>query len=74
MSLKRIVNEPLLYKALMAELDERIEVQQKNLVQAKDTVDVYRAQGAILQLQNLKQLREKVNGPEKAKPATRPGN
>jgi flagellar biosynthesis chaperone FliJ len=65
MSLKRIVNDYSMYNSLIEEFDERIEQQQKKLVQSKDPVDIYRAQGAILQLQNLKSLREKVNGPQK---------
>jgi len=64
MSLKRIVNDPSLYKALMSELDYRIEIAQAKLEQAPDTVTIYRTQGAIRALRELKQIREKVNGPE----------
>ena len=64
MSLKRIVNDVAMHKALMVELDERIELHQKKLEQAQDLVTIHRAQGAIRLLRDLKQLREKVNGPD----------
>lgn len=65
MSLKRIVNEPSLYKALQEELDERILLEQRRLETATSTDAMFRHQGYLRCLRDLKQLREKVNGPEK---------
>lgn len=64
MSLKGIVNEKRLWDSLLAELDARIELSQKGMESANPIEDVYRYQGEIRALRRLKQLRDKVNGPE----------
>ena len=64
MSLKAIVNERVLWDALLAELDERISFAHKQLEQSSNTEDLFRFQGEVRALRKLKQLRDKVNGPQ----------
>lgn len=64
MSLKGIVNDKPLWDALNEELDERITFAHKQLENVILIEDVYRYQGEIRALRRLKQLRDKVNGPQ----------
>jgi hypothetical protein len=45
MSLKLLVNNPDIWKALLAELEERIELTHKNLEQMNAAEELYRLQG-----------------------------
>ena len=62
MSLKLLVNDKNLYDDFLEELDQRISSAQRTLEQVATVEEMYRAQGAITALRNLKLLREKVNG------------
>ena len=64
MSLKLLVNDKNLYDDFLEELDQRISSAQRTLEQVATVEEMYRAQGAIAALRNLKLLREKVNGQE----------
>lgn len=64
MSLKGIVNEKRLWDSFLQELDSRIELAQKGMENATPIEDVYRYQGEIRAFRRLKQLKDKVNGPE----------
>jgi hypothetical protein len=64
MSLKGIVNDKPLWDSLTEELDKRIADAHKSLEAAILIEDVYRHQGEIRALRKLKQLRDKVNGPQ----------
>ena len=61
MSLKLLVNTPDIWKALLAELDERIELSHKNMEQMDKQEDLYRLQGEIRAYRKLQTLRDKVN-------------
>ena len=47
-------------------LDATIEIHQKKLEQSIEPVDMYKAQGAIQVLRQLKYLRDEVNASQKA--------
>jgi hypothetical protein len=64
MSLKGIVNDRPLWEALQDELDARIAMAHKGFESAILAEDMYRYQGEIRALRRLKQLRDKVNGPQ----------
>lgn len=64
MSLKGIVNDKNLWDALQEELDSRIDTAHKAMEQALLAEDLFRYQGEIRALRKLKQLRDKVNGPQ----------
>lgn len=61
MSLKRLVNDPELYGALMEYLDVMIAKEQKSIESLTDMALIYRTQGALLTLKKLKLMREAVN-------------
>lgn len=60
--LKPLVSNVTQWKAYEDMVDYYISLNIKKLEQATDTVDIYRAQGAIHCLQKLKTLRDEVNG------------
>ena len=62
MSLKRIVNEKEVWDAFIEELEERISSTHRSMENLSDTAEIYRHQGAIKALRQLKYLRDKVNG------------
>lgn len=62
MSLKQLVNNKDIWDAFNVELDDLIAKQHKTLETLTDPLYVYRAQGQIQALRNLKHLRDKVNG------------
>ena len=64
MSLKGITSDKNLWDALCEELDERIAMSHKGFEGAILAEDMYRYQGEIRALRKLKQLRDKVNGPQ----------
>jgi len=64
MSLKGIVNDKNLWDSLLEELDERITMAHKGMETATTLEDVFRYQGEVRAFRRLKQLRDKVNGPQ----------
>jgi len=60
-SLKLLVNNPEVWNAFEAELEERIQSSYKMFSQSDESHVMYRVQGQIYALQALKQLRLKVN-------------
>lgn len=62
MNLKLLVNDKYLYDDFLEYLDGRISMHRKIMEQSDDEVELFRAQGAIMALNKLKQLREEVNG------------
>jgi hypothetical protein len=61
MSLKLLVNNPDIWKSLVSELEERIELTHKNLEQMGTAEDLYRLQGEARAYRKLLSLRDKVN-------------
>ena len=61
MSIKRLVNDPELYDALMEYFDVMIAKEQKSIESLTDMALIYRTQGALLTLKKLKLMREAVN-------------
>ena len=59
--LKGLVNQPNSWNAFNEHLDMLIELQHRTMEQAKDPVDIYKAQGAIQMIKYLKGLRDQVN-------------
>jgi len=62
MSLKRIVNDKEVWDAFLEELEDRISANHRSMENLSDTAEVYRHQGAIKALRQLKYLRDYVNG------------
>jgi len=62
MSLKKLVNDKQIWDALIEELDGCISSTQRSMENISDTAELYRHQGAIKALRQLKYLRDKVNG------------
>ena len=61
MSLKLLVNDEVIYKALQEHVDYLIEKEQKLLEHQTDPILIYKAQGALANLRKFKNLRETVN-------------
>ena len=59
--LKGMLNSPHLWDAFVDKLDYDIEQQQRNLEQATDLQQVFKAQGAITALRHLKYLKDEIN-------------
>jgi hypothetical protein len=62
MSLKRIVNDKEVWDAFLEELEDRISANHRSIENLSDTAEIYRHQGAIKALRQLKYLRDYVNG------------
>lgn len=62
MSIKKLVNDKATYDAFLEELDSWIEKERKSLETCRETIDIYRYQGAVRVLNRLKTLRDIVNG------------
>jgi len=62
MSLKRIVNDKEVWDAFLEELEDRISANHRSMENLSDTAEIYRHQGAIKALRQLKYLRDYVNG------------
>ena len=62
MQIKRLINDKTLWDSFCEELDERIEIAQKQLEQRDEPLHLHRIQGEIKALRSLKQLRDKING------------
>ena len=61
MSLKNLVNTPDIWKAFLAELEERLKLTHKNLEQISNAEEIYRLQGEARAYRKLQNLRDKVN-------------
>jgi hypothetical protein len=61
MSLKLLVNNIHIWDAFVKELDERISGTHRSMENISDTAELYRHQGAIKAMRQLKYLRDKVN-------------
>jgi hypothetical protein len=59
--LKGMLNSPHLWDAFVDKLDYDIEQHQRKLEQATEMSDVFKAQGAIVALRQLKYLKEEIN-------------
>ena len=62
MSLKASMNSREVWDEFCTTLDEKIAKLHKSLETLNDPTHVYRAQGQILALRNLKYLRDELNG------------
>lgn len=62
MSLKSFVNDKTTWDEFIQELDERISGNHRSMENLSDTAEIYRHQGAIKALRQLKYLRDYVNG------------
>jgi hypothetical protein len=63
-ALKPLASAPTQWQAFEDMVDYYISIQQKSLEQANETVEIHRAQGAVMALKKLKQLRDEINGPK----------
>jgi len=59
--LKGMLNSPHLWDAFVEKLDYDIEQHQRELEQATEMSDVFKAQGAIVALRQLKYLKDEIN-------------
>ena len=62
MSLKTFVNNKKEWDAFTEELEVRISLTHRSLEQASTSIEIHRAQGAIIAFRQLKYLRDKING------------
>lgn len=65
MSIKKLVNDPVVWQGFLEELDAWLEKEYKFLEQARDIVDIHKAQGSIKTLRKLKTLRDIINTRDK---------
>jgi hypothetical protein len=59
--LKGMLNSPNLWDAFVEKLEYDIEQHQRKLEQATEMSDVFKAQGAIVALRQLKYLKDEIN-------------
>jgi hypothetical protein len=59
--LKGMLNSPLMWDAFVEKLDYDIEQHQRKLEQAMELSEVFKAQGAIAALRQLKYLKDEIN-------------
>ena len=59
--LKGMLNSPYMWDAFVEKLDYDIEQQQRKLEQATELNEIFKAQGAIAALRQLKYLKEEIN-------------
>lgn len=62
--LKTMINTAHTWNAFVEKLDYDIAAQQRKLEQATEMSDVYKAQGAIAALRQLKYLKDEINAAE----------
>ena len=62
MSLKNFVNDKPQWDAFLEELENRSSANHRSMENLSDTAEIYRHQGAIKALRQLKYLRDYVNG------------
>lgn len=63
MNLKKLTNDPELWKAFVERIDQKIDLATKTMIGSNDYEHILRYQGAIRELQKLKYLKEELNGP-----------
>jgi hypothetical protein len=61
-ALKPLVSAPVQWQAFEDMVDYYTSIQQKSLEQATNTVEIHRAQGAVMALKKLKQLKNEIKG------------
>ena len=61
-ALKPLASTPVQWQAFEEMLDHYMSIQQKSLEQAAEPIEIYRAQGAVLALKKLKQLKDEIHG------------
>lgn len=62
--LKSVFNTHIVWESFIATLEDKARGYYKILEQAKDPVDMYRAQGALDALMKMKRLRDEINAQE----------
>ena len=62
MSLKSLVNNKPTWDAFLEEMDALITKEHKSMESISDTVEIYRHQGAIRTIRQLKYMRDRING------------
>jgi hypothetical protein len=65
MSLKQLTNTDHLWKSFLSKIEERLEFHHKQLAISTESIEIYRHQGAIKELQRWKKLKEEINGDER---------
>lgn len=65
MSIKKLTSDVALWQSFLEEIDAWLEKEYKFLEQARDIVDIHKAQGSIKTLRKLKTLRDIVNARDK---------
>jgi hypothetical protein len=61
-ALKPLASTPIQWQAFEEMLDYYVDIQHKSLEQNSEPVEIYRAQGAIIALKRLKQLKNEIKG------------
>lgn len=59
-ALKPMVSTPIQWQAFEEMLDFHANIYQKSLEQATEAVEIHRAQGAVMALKKLRQLRQEI--------------
>lgn len=62
MSLKTLINDKPTWDAFLEEMDVLIAKEHKSMESISDTAEIYRHQGAIRTLRQLKYMRDRING------------
>jgi hypothetical protein len=65
MSLKKLVNDPEIWKSFVEEINTKLELRKKTLIGTNEYEHILREQGAIRALERLLYLRDEVNGRDK---------
>jgi len=62
MLLKNLINDKPTWDAFLEEMDALIAKEHKSMESISDTAEIYRHQGAIRTLRQLKYMRDRING------------
>jgi hypothetical protein len=62
MPLKNLINDKPTWDAFIEEMDALIAKEHKSMESISDTAEIYRHQGAIRTLRQLKYMRDRING------------
>ena len=62
MSLKTLINDKPTWDAFLEEMDALITKEHKSMESISDTTEIYRHQGSIRTLRQLKYMRDRING------------
>ena len=60
--LKKLVNDKPLYDAFLEYIQKRIDAHTSQMVTSREDLDMKRAQGAVIELKRMFNLREEING------------